>query len=259
KLVRAADSASVLDRFRTERQILAGLDHPNIARLFDGGTTEDGVPFLVMELVEAMPIDAYCDSKKLSIRRRLELFRQVCSAVQYAHQHLVIHRDLKPANVLVTSEGAPKLLDFGIARILDASGQIAATQIRSFTLDYASPEQLRGDPITTASDLYSLGVVLYQLLTGRSPYRVEPRTPANLSDAITNQEPARPSTSITRAETSSDNATTADSLSAARESTPLLLQKELHGDIDYILLKALRKEPERRYTSAEQFSEDIRL
>jgi len=264
KLVRTgADSAAVLERFRNERQILAGLDHPNIARLLDGGTTDDGVPFLVMELVSGTPIDIFCDARKLSIPRRLKLFRQICSAVQYAHQRLVIHRDIKPANILVTEDGTPKLLDFGIAKLLDDSGQVAATQLRSFTTDYASPEQLRGDAISTASDLYSLGVVLYRLLTGRSPYRVEPRTPAKLANAITNTDPDRPSTSVTRTETATSVGTsrelTPEFFSGARDTTPALLQKELRGELDDILLKALRKEPEHRYASVEQFSEDIRL
>jgi len=264
KLVRTgADSAAVLERFRNERQILAGLDHPNIARLLDGGTTGDGVPFLVMELVAGTPIDAFCDARKLSIPRRLELFRQVCSAVQYAHQHLVIHRDIKPGNILVTEDGTPKLLDFGIAKLVDDSGQVAATQMRSFTTDYASPEQLRGDAISTASDLYSLGVVLYRLLTGRSPYRVEPRTPAKLANAITNTDPDRPSTSVTRAEAATSAETSRELapefFSNARGTTPALLQKKLRGELDDILLKTLRKEPERRYASVEQFSEDIRL
>ena len=264
KLVRTgADSAAVLERFRNERQILAGLDHPNIARLLDGGTTDDGVPFLVMELVSGTPIDIFSDALKLSIPRRLKLFRQVCSAVQYAHQHLVIHRDIKPANILVTQDGTPKLLDFGIAKLIDDSGQVAATQMRSFTTDYASPEQLRGDSISTASDLYSLGVVLYRLLTGRSPYRVEPRTPAKLANAITNTDPERPSTSVTRTETATSMGASRELrpefFSDARDTTPALLQKELRGELDDILLKALRKEPERRYASVEQFSEDIRL
>ena len=254
KLVRStAASGVVLDHFRNERQILAGLDHPNIARLLDGGTTEDGTPYIVMELVTGKPIDEYCDSRKLSISHRLELFRQVCAAVQYAHQHLIVHRDIKPGNILVTEDGTPKLLDFGIARIFDASGIVAATQYRSFTPDYASPEQLRGEPLSTATDLYSLGVVLYHLLTGRSPYRVDHRAPGKLATAITKDEPERPSTSVTRAETGS----TQEFLSENRETTPVLLQKRLSGDLDYILLKALRKEPELRYSSVEQFSEDL--
>jgi len=263
KLVRSAsDSAAVLDRFRNERQILAGLDHVNIARLLDGGTTEQGEPFFAMEFVSGSPIDTYCDVRKLPIPKRLVLFRQVCSAVQYAHQHLVIHRDIKPGNILVTEDGTPKLLDFGIARILDASGSLEATQFRSFTPDYASPEQLRGDSISTASDLYSLGVVLYQLLTGRFPHRVEPRTPARLANAIATEEPERPSTSVVQKETVNTAEGSRELLpeffADTRETTPLLLQHNLRGDLDFILLKALRKEPEQRYSSAEQFSEDIR-
>jgi non-specific serine/threonine protein kinase/serine/threonine-protein kinase len=263
KLVRAGgDSASVLDRFRNERQILAGLDHANIARLLDGGTTEDGTPFFAMELVSGLPIDKYCDTHKLSISKRLELFREVCSAVQYAHQHLVIHRDLKPGNILVTEEGTPKLLDFGISRLLEASGSLEATQYPSFTPDYASPEQLRAEPTSTSSDIYSLGVVLYQLLTGRFPYRVEPRTPAKLSSAIAAGDPERPSTCVVQKET----VTTAEGsrevapefFAEARETTPMLLRSNLRGDLDYILLKALRKEPDQRYSSAEQLSEDIK-
>src|SRR5262245_17224311 len=162
KLVRSGhDTTSVVERFRHERQILASLDHTNIARLLDGGTTEDGIPYLVMELIEGTPIDEYCNQHALSISKRLEIFRQVCSAVQYAHQRLVIHRDIKPGNILVTSEGTPKLLDFGIAKILDPGGASEATMLHPLTPEYASPEQIRGEAITTATDVYSLGVVLY--------------------------------------------------------------------------------------------------
>jgi serine/threonine protein kinase len=170
KLVRGGfNSAFVLERFRNERQILATLDHPNIARLLDGGTTDDGIPYLVMELIVGVRIDSYCDTHGLSTTQRLQLFRQVCAAVQYAHQRLVIHRDIKPSNILVTQEGVPKVLDFGIAKILDPAGAGAETTLaRPMTPEYASPEQIRGESITTASDVYSLGVVLFQLLTGRS-------------------------------------------------------------------------------------------
>lgn len=263
KLVRTGyDTSFVLERFRNERQILASLDHPNIARLLDGGTTQETIPYLVMELVDGKPIDVYCDEKKLSITERLQLFRQVCSAVQYAHQHLVIHRDIKPGNILVTKEGVPKLLDFGIAKILDASGSTEATLLRPMTPEYASPEQVRGEPISTSTDVYSLGVVLYQLLTGRSPYRVDTRTPAKLADAITNDEPERPSTSVHRTETARANGDspqiTPEAVSGTREASPAGLQKRLRGDLDFILLKALRKEPAQRYSSVEQFSEEIR-
>ena len=199
KLVRGGfDSASIQERFRNERQILASLDHPNIARLLDGGTTEDRIPYLVMELIEGTPIDEYCDNHDLDITERLRLFTQVCAAVQFAHQRLVIHRDIKPSNILVTTEGIPKLLDFGIAKILDASSGSKTTMARPMTPEYASPEQIRGEPITTASDVYSLGVVLYRLLTGRSPYPSNTRAPHEFARAICEYEPLRPSTAAAR-------------------------------------------------------------
>jgi serine/threonine protein kinase len=197
KLVRGGyDSASVLERFRHERQILASLDHPNIARLLDGGTTDEGIPYLVMELIEGTPIDEYCDAHQLNISERLRLFVQVCSAVQYAHQRLVIHRDIKPGNILVTQDGVPKLLDFGIAKILDPAAGVETTMAGPMTPEYASPEQIRGEPITTATDVYSLGVVLYQLLTGRSPYPKNTRAPHEFARVICEWEPERPSTII---------------------------------------------------------------
>jgi len=253
------DVSSVLERFRNERQILASLDHSNIARLYDGGTSAEGIPYLVMELVDGIPIDSFCDAGKLNITRRLELYLEVCSAVQYAHQRLVIHRDLKPGNILVTKEGIPKLLDFGIAKILDPATITDVTIVRPMTPEYASPEQIRGEPITTASDVYSLGVVLYQLLTGRSPYRMATRTPHELSHAITETEPERPSTAILREITAKASAGRApEQLSDTREATLAKLQRRLSGDLDNILLKALRKEPQRRYASVEQFAEDLR-
>jgi eukaryotic-like serine/threonine-protein kinase len=194
KLVRGGyNTASVLERFRHERQILASLDHPNIARLLDGGTTDEGLPYLVMELIEGTPIDQYCDALKLGVNERLHLFVQVCSAVQYAHQRLVIHRDIKPGNILVTKEGVPKLLDFGIAKILDPAASAATTVAGPMTPEYASPEQIRGEPITTATDVYSLGVVLYQLLTGHSPYPKNTSAPHEFARAICEIEPERPS------------------------------------------------------------------
>jgi eukaryotic-like serine/threonine-protein kinase len=197
KLVRGGyDTASVLARFRHERQILASLDHPNIARLLDGGTTEEGIPYLVMELIEGTPIDRYCDSHELHVSERLRLFLQVCSAVQYAHQRLVIHRDIKPGNILVTKNGVPKLLDFGIAKILDPAESSETTLAQPMTPQFASPEQVRGDPITTATDVYSLGVVLYHLLTGRSPYPIDTHSPHQFARAICEWQPERLSTII---------------------------------------------------------------
>jgi eukaryotic-like serine/threonine-protein kinase len=238
---RGMDTDSVLRHFRNERQILASFDHPNIARLFDGGTATNGLPYFVMEYVEGLPIDTYCRTQALSITERLTLFREVCAAVAYAHRHAVIHRDIKPSNILVTSDGRPKLLDFGIAKILQpGSGvelSVTATGLRLMTPEYASPEQVRGQPVTTATDSYSLGVVLYHLLTGRGPYRIRTRTPEEVSRAIAEQEPQKPSTAVAKRD-------------------PNL--KSLRGDLDNIMLMALRKEPGRRYQSVEQFSEDIR-
>jgi non-specific serine/threonine protein kinase/serine/threonine-protein kinase len=237
KLVkRGMDSESVLRRFRAERQILASLDHPNIARLVDGGTTDDGRPYFVMELVEGRSIDAYAEAERLTVEARLELFRQVCAAVSYAHQHLVIHRDLKPSNILVTADGTVKLLDFGIARILDDSHPdtpSTVTALGLMTPEYASPEQIHGQPTTTLSDVYSLGLILYRLLTGAGPYRFEGRSAEELIRVIGTVEPARPSTTGTGT-------------------------RRLRGDLDNIVLKALRKEPARRYASVDQFAEDIR-
>ena len=197
KFVRVGlDSRSVLERFRYERQVLASLDHPNIARLLDGGTTDEGIPYLVMELIEGIPLDQYCDASSLTVTERLRLFLQVCSAVQYAHQHLVIHRDIKPGNILVTKEGIPKLLDFGVAKILDPAASSQTTVANPMTPAFASPEQIRGEPITTSTDVYSLGVVLYQLLTGLSPYPKNTHAPHEFAHAICEYEPQRPSVAI---------------------------------------------------------------
>jgi serine/threonine-protein kinase len=259
KLIREGrDSEEIITRFRRERQILAGLDHPNIARLIDGGTTAQGFPYFVMEYIQGRPLNDYCDSHKLTTKERLELFRTICAAVQFAHQNLVVHRDLKPANILVTSDGIPKLLDFGIAKFLNP-GTFAddapptATEFRAMTPEYASPEQVRGDPLTTASDIYSLGVVLYELLTGTRPIRLTSRNPAEIYSAICEQEPTKPSSAITAKE-NLDPA----KLSALRNTTTDRLYEELRGDLDNIIMMALRKEPQRRYPSAETFSADIR-
>ena len=263
-LKRDMDSDEIVRRFRHERQILANLVHPNIAELFDGGTTAGGLPYFVMEYVEGIRIDEYCDDHKLSIRDRLKLFRKVCSAVHFAHQSLVIHRDLKPGNILVTADGEPKLLDFGIAKLLPTevsateitADQLTAPGIDPMTPDYASPEQIKGDAITTASDVYSLGVLLYQLLTGRRPYRLTNRSVARLFKAITDQEPLRPSAAIP-ARGAGDDSPTAEEISADRGTEPRPLRRRLAGDLDAIVLKALRKEHPKRYSSAEQLSDDI--
>jgi len=246
---RGMDTDSVLRHFRNERQILAGFDHPNIARLFDGGTTDDGLPYFVMEYVAGLPINEYCAAHKISLVERLKLFREVCAAVSYAHRHTVIHRDIKMSNILVTSEGRPKLLDFGIAKILQPGGGAEAlmtmTGVRPMTPEYASPEQVRGEPITTASDVYSLGIILYELLVGRSPYRFTSRSPLDVAREITDTEPPRPSTAVARGK------------DLKFDPTGVRNSKALKGDLDTIVLMALRKEPERRYRSVEQFSEDI--
>jgi serine/threonine protein kinase/tetratricopeptide (TPR) repeat protein len=242
---RGMDTETVLRHFRDERQILAGFDHPNIARLFDAGTSPDGLPYFVMERIEGLQIDKYCQTHGLSIPEQLELFQQVCAAVAYAHRHLVIHRDIKPSNIIVTPEGVPKLLDFGIAKLLqeEAEPLVTVTGQRLMTPEYASPEQLRGERVTTASDVYSLGIVLYQLLTGTPPYRFNSLTPRERERAIIEEQPLRPST--------------AAGLKRIQDSASSI-QKLLKGDLDNIVLMAIRKEPERRYQSVEQFSEDIR-
>lgn len=266
-IIAGFDHETIIQRFKNERQILAGLDHPNIARLLDGGTTEGGAPYFVMEYIEGLTIRDYCDTHRLTTVERLKLFRDVCSAVHFAHQNLIVHRDIKPANILVTEDGAPKLLDFGVAKLLspNASGvELTGATIRMMTPEYASPEQARGDTITTASDVYSLGVLLYELLTGHRPYRVSSRSMMEIIEAICEHEPAKPSTAILRTETSpeagpdTEATVTPEAVSKARDSEPHRLRRELEGDLDNIVLKAMRKEPQRRYASAEQFSEDIR-
>lgn len=266
---RGMDTDFILRRFRRERQILASLTHPNIARLHDGGATEDGLPYFVMEHVEGKPLYQYCDTHELATVERLKLFRSVCSAVHYAHQNLVVHRDIKPGNILVTADGTPKLLDFGIAKLLnpELSGQTiepTATALRVMTPEYASPEQVRGETITTASDIYSLGVLLYELLTGHRPYRLISHTPIEIARIICEEEPEKPSTAVTRIEevVSIDGkgrtTITPESVSKTRGGQPDKLRRWLAGDLDNIVMKALSKEPHRRYASVEQFSEDIR-
>ncbi len=262
KLVRAGQESSfIASRLRAERQILASFAHPNIARLLDGGTTEEGIPYLVMELIDGQPITHYCDQHHLDTSARLRLFIQVCSAVQYAHQRMVIHRDLKPSNILVTAEGTPKLLDFGIAKILaprtmGVEADLTVNACAVLTPQYASPEQFTGAAITAVSDVYSLGVVLYELLTGFRPYAVAaaPNTP-ELAKSVLTHEPRKPSSIVRPLSRRGDGLIHS---SAASEGSPERLSRRLRGDLDNIVMMALRKEPERRYVGAEQFAEDIR-
>lgn len=240
-LKRGTDTDEVLRRFRAEREILARLEHPNIARLFDGGTTDDGLPYFVMEYVEGLPITDFCTANKLSIDKRLQLFLKICEAVRFAHQNLVVHRDLKPANILVRPDGEPKLLDFGIAKLLEADEPavfVTALDRQRLTPAYASPEQVRGEPITTVSDVYALGALLYEILSGQPAHRfANPNPPpTELLRVVGHDEPLRPS-------------------AVAREMSIL---RKLRGDLDNIVLKALRKEPARRYGGVGGFAEDIR-
>jgi len=238
-------SPVMLARFRAERQILANLDHPNIARLLDGGVTSGGLQYLVMEYVDGVTIDEFCRRNKLLIEPRLKLFLAVCGAVEYAHHNLVIHRDIKPANILVTAEGVPKLLDFGIAKLLDADlgydpNARTRTTERLMTPEYASPEQIRGEPITTATDVYGLGVLLYELLAGARPFRVTTRSPLEAALIICEHQPALPSvTGLQNPETAPADA------------------RKLKGELDNVVLMAMRKEPERRYASVSELSADV--
>ncbi len=229
---RGMDSEFVVGRFRHERQILASLDHPNIARLLDGGTTDDGLPYFVMEYIEGEAVDEYCGRHGLTVNQRLDLFLQICAAVSYAHRHLVVHRDIKPKNILVTRDGVPKLLDFGLAKVLSPEPAEAvsrtATALRMLTPNYASPEQVRGDPITTATDVYSLGVVLYELLAGCRPYRISHHSSGEIARVVCEVEPERPPKSA-----------------------------RVPADLSTIALTALRKEPQRRFASVDHLAEDI--
>ena len=253
KLLRAgADADELRRRFVAERQILASLSHPNIAQLLDGGMANGGLPYLVMEYVDGLPITEYCDRHRLGIDARLRLFQNVCAAVHHAHQNLVLHRDLKPGNVLVTSAAQVKLLDFGIAKLLNPAlvGEdhpVTRTAFRVMTPAYASPEQVRGDSLTTASDVYALGLLLYELLVGQPAQRIDTDAPQGVYDAVCRHDPDRPSSAA------SHHAETA----AARDSTPDRLRRRLRGDIDAIVMMAVRKEPGRRYGSAELLAADI--
>ncbi|MEM6792965.1 MAG: serine/threonine-protein kinase [Acidobacteriota bacterium] len=260
------DVPEVRKRFLSERQILATFEHPNIARMYEGGTTHDGHPFLVMEYVEGLPIDRYCDEHRLPIRERLKLFRQVCSAVEYAHRNLVVHRDLKPSNVLVTEDGTPKLLDFGIAKLLDPDEfpltvDFTETGGGPLTPNYASPEQIRGERVTTSSDVYALGVLLYKLLTGRLPFDRAKKSREALAEQAAVVSPTRPSLVIgaegnrpSDSDGESERTGTESSLWSTDSSSH---RRQLAGDLDNIVLMAIRPEPERRYGSAEQLAEDL--
>jgi serine/threonine-protein kinase len=252
KLIRPMmDSEEFERRFAQERQILATLTHSGIARLLDGGRDADGRTYLVMEYAEGLPLDRYCDEQRLTIEQRLALFVHVGEAVAHAHQHLVVHRDLKPANILVTSEGAVKLLDFGIAKVLAAADDAGMTRtaVRMFTPEYAAPEQVLGQPAATAADVYQLGLLLYELLTGQRAQPIEDVSPATLERVVCRLEPPRPSVRAAAA--------TAET-AAARHTSPTALQRKLRGDLDNIVLKALRKAPERRYASAAELVDDIK-
>jgi serine/threonine-protein kinase len=253
-------SPQIQSRLRMERQILATLQHPNIARLLDGGRAPDGTPYLVMEYIDGEPIDAYCDRRRLSVAERLQLLRTICGAVHYAHQNLIVHRDLKPNNILITPDGVPKLLDFGIAKLLDSrhsAHTLAVThfEYRVMTPAHASPEQVRGDVITTASDIYVLGVLMYEMLCGKRPFRLVGTSLTDMERIICEQEALPPSAMVARimAETPEVMA----DLASHRSTTPARLRKQLSGDLDNIVGMSMRKDPERRYASAEQLAADL--
>ncbi|MDH5197997.1 MAG: serine/threonine-protein kinase, partial [Gemmatimonadota bacterium] len=256
------DHEELRRRFATERRILGQLTHPSIARLLDAGVSPRGLPYLVMEFVDGAPIDRYCDEHRLGIDERLALFCRVSDAVQFAHQNLVVHRDLKPSNILVDDGGAVKLLDFGIAKLLEEEAVPAGSRAptRWMTPEYASPEQIRGGPITTATDTYALGILLFELLTGRRPYAITASSPAEIERAVCETEPPRPS-AVVRDPPSAGTPTSTESaelVSAARHTQPERLRRRLRGDLDVIVLHALRKEPGRRYASAGELADDVR-
>ncbi|MBL8233043.1 MAG: protein kinase [Bryobacterales bacterium] len=265
-VLRDRENAQVLERFRRERQILANLDHPNIALLLDGGATPEGVPYLVMEYVEGIPIDEYCEVNKLNITSRLDLFLTVCAAIQHAHQNLIVHRDLKPGNILVKKDGTVKLLDFGIAKLLQSQPNLSmdktATGMRMLTPEFASPEQVKGEAITTATDIYQLGIVLYHLLTGHHPYNYKTR--AAIITMLATEEPDPPSRAVDRVieeeilEGEKTILRSPQKVAQTREGTPAKLKARLLGDVDAILLKALARNPASRYGSVELLAEDIR-
>jgi serine/threonine protein kinase/TolB-like protein len=252
---------ALVSRFREERQILASLEHPAIVRLLDGGVTTDGAPWFAMEYVEGEPIDKHCDARRLDLEARLELFCRASEAVEHAHRNRIVHRDLKPSNVLVNSSGDVKLLDFGIARLLPADGAAGGPGTtrpgaRFVTPEYASPEQLRGEPVSAPGDVYALGVLLYQLITGRHPYYLAGRTDLEIQRLVVERQPDRPSAAVLSAVGWEPSAP--ERLAEARRTTPARLSRRLRGDLDRVALMALRKEPERRYATAGEFAADVR-
>jgi len=242
---RGMDTDAIVARFRHERQILAALEHPNIARLLDGGTTDDGVPYFVMEYVEGQSISEYCATRSLPVRDRLQLFRTVCGAVHHAHRNLIVHRDIKSSNIVVSADGVPKLLDFGIAKLLlpspDPAPSVRTETVGAMTPEYASPEQLRGEPVTTATDVYSLGVLLYELLAGQRPFASASTRSDAYVRAVSETDPVMPSVAALR----------------STAPTSAIPARQLRGDLDTIVLMAIRREPERRYSSVERFADDI--
>jgi eukaryotic-like serine/threonine-protein kinase len=256
------DSDVLVRRFIAERQMVGQLEHPNIVRLLDGGTMDDGRPFCVMEYVAGVPIDAHCDRRRLGVDERLRLLAAAARAVHHAHRNLIVHRDLKPSNILVSDDGEVKLVDFGIAKSLETVAPYSAqartrTGHHLLTPQYASPEQVSGEPATTATDVYALGLVLYELLCGRRGQDVGRGSYQEIVHAIMSQEPERPSTAVLRATAEGPSAVTADRVAVARGTTPARLQRKLRGDLDRIVAHAIRKDPARRYQSAEQLAEDI--
>jgi eukaryotic-like serine/threonine-protein kinase len=262
---RGMDTRAVLKRFKLERQILSKLNHPNIAKLLDGGETPEGLPYFALEYIEGETIVKFCENHQFDVNERLELFQKVCDAVNYAHKNLIVHRDIKPSNIIVTSDGTPKLLDFGIAKLLDNGTDNTATIGRMFTPEYASPEQINGLPITTATDVYSLGVVLYELLSGVRPFTSKSRNYGEIANLILTQEPVRPSSVVlSHSRSQSVNGQTSENQGQKTKDeglttfrNPQSAVRNLQGDLDNIILKALRKEPESRYQSASDFSNDI--
>jgi serine/threonine protein kinase len=267
-LRRGMDSEDILGRFRHEIQVLAALSkHPHIAALQDAGSTKDGLPFFVMEYVEGEPVDAYCDKHNLTVRQRIQLFLQVCEAVDFAHRHMVIHRDLKSSNILVRTDGIPKLIDFGIAKLTTPEfGAQTLTptmpERRFMTMEYASPEQVRGESLTTASDVYSLGVILYELMTGRKPYKLQGLSLQEQIKVVAERDPEQPSKAVCLdASTNAANPDTRDSdpnvIASRRGTTAIKLARQITGDLENILLKALHKDPQQRYEGVDDLSEDL--